>query len=122
MPMPPPMLKPVSVSVSMPPVSAPPREPTTKKAPAKQSTRRRPHPLWKPWKPRPSLAGGWPVVQARPVEPKPPLPRSLDANESTTRNAARTTGTMTSWAMRSNGSIVNAALPRFQQLTISGPW
>ena len=60
--------------------------------------------------------------QARPVEPKPPLARLLAANESTTRNAARTTGTITSWAMRSNGSIVNGPVPRFQQLTISGPW
>ena len=35
---------------------------------------------------------------------------------------ACTTGTMTICAMRSIGSMVNAALPRFQQLTISGPW
>ncbi len=50
------------------------------------------------------------------------LPRSLASKLSTTRNSACTTGTITSWAMRSKGSIVNAALPRFQQLTISGPW
>ncbi len=60
--------------------------------------------------------------QARPVEPKPPLPRPLASNDSTSRKRACTIGTTTSWAMRSNGSIVNAAALRFQQLTISGPW
>ena len=47
---------------------------------------------------------------------------SLASNDSTTRNSAWTTGTITSWAIRSNGCTVKAALPRFQQLTISGPW
>ena len=60
--------------------------------------------------------------QPRPVEPKPPPPRSLASNDATTRNSACTTGTTTSCAMRSNGSIVNGVWPRFQQLTISGPW
>ena len=60
--------------------------------------------------------------QRRPVEPKPASPRALASNEATMRNSACTTGTITIWAMRSNGSIVNALVPRFQQLTISGPW
>ncbi len=64
----------------------------------------------------------WRMRQVRPVEPKPPSPRALASNEATTRNSAWTTGTITIWAMRSKGSIVNGAWPRFQQLTISGPW
>ena len=61
-------------------------------------------------------------AQARPVEPKPPAPRCDASKSSTTRKLACTTGTITSCAMRSNGCTVNAAAPRFQQLTISGPW
>ncbi len=56
------------------------------------------------------------------VEPKPPSPRDEASNASTRRNAACTTGTITICAMRSIGSIVKAVSPRFQQLTISGPW
>ena len=60
--------------------------------------------------------------QARPVEPKPPLPRAELPNASTRLNCACTTGTMTICAMRSIGWTVNGAKPRFQQLTINGPW
>ena len=60
--------------------------------------------------------------QARPVEPNPAAPRSEAPNSSTSRKLACTTGTITSCAMRSSGCTVKAAVPRFQQLTISGPW
>ena len=59
---------------------------------------------------------------ALPVEPKPPAPRDEASKLSTLRNAACTTGTMTSCAMRSIGSMMKLVAPRFQQLTISGPW
>jgi len=39
----------------------------------------------------------------RPVLPNPPAPRLLSANCSTTSNSTCTTGTTTSWAMRSRG-------------------
>ena len=42
----------------------------------------------------------------RPELPKPPAPRSLWLNSSTTLSATCTTGTTTSCAMRSNGAIV----------------
>ena len=45
-------------------------------------------------------------AHALPVEPNPPLPRSLASKLSTMRNTACTTGTTTSWAMRSNGCTV----------------
>ena len=60
--------------------------------------------------------------QCLPVDPNPPSPRCDASNSSTRRNVACTTGTMTICAMRSIGLIVNAAWPRFQQLTISWPW
>jgi hypothetical protein len=49
-----------------------------------------------------------------PVEPKPPSPRDEASKTSTRRNVACTTGTITICAIRSIGSIVNAAGPRFQ--------
>jgi len=61
-------------------------------------------------------------AQCLPVEPKPPSPRSDSPNSSTRRNAACTTGTSISCAMRSIGWITNVVWPRFQQLTISWPW
>ncbi len=60
--------------------------------------------------------------QCFPVLPNPPAPRSLPANSSTMLNWACTTGTTTSWAMRSMGLMVKAAWPRFQQETKSWPW
>src|SRR5690606_1099263 len=63
-----------------------------------------------------------PLVQRTPVWPKPPSPRALAANVSTTFSSARTIGANTSWAMRSPGSMVNASRPRFQMLISSGPW
>ena len=59
--------------------------------------------------------------QALPVLPKPPSPRSLAANSSTTLNAAWTTGTITICAIRSIGSMVNASLPRFHKETFNSP-
>jgi len=56
------------------------------------------------------------------VLPNPPSPRWLAANSSTTSNSTCTTGTMTICAMRSPGSIVKAAAPRFQHETINCPW
>ncbi len=58
----------------------------------------------------------------RPVLPNPPAARALSSKLSTTSNRACTTGTMTSCASRSRGCSVNGSWPRFQQLTISGPW
>ena len=60
--------------------------------------------------------------QPRPVLPKPPVPRSLAANSSTSAKSACTTGTITIWAMRSKGSMTKLSLPRFHTDTISSPW
>ncbi len=60
--------------------------------------------------------------QARPVWPKPPSARRLVSNASTSSKRACTTGTNTSWAMRSPGSMVKRSRPRFQQETNNWPW
>lgn len=57
-----------------------------------------------------------------PVLPKPPAPRSLAANSSTMSKPTCRTGTTSSWAIRSKGSIVKAVSLRFQTDTISWPW
>src|SRR5690606_10127121 len=57
-----------------------------------------------------------------PVWPNPPAPRALSAKLSTSSKSACTTGTTTSCAMRSPGSIVNGSRPRFQHEIISSPW
>ena len=59
--------------------------------------------------------------QPRPVWPNPPLPRSLAAKFSTTSNSTWTTGTTTSCAMRSPGSMRNGCAPRFQHEIMSSP-
>lgn len=51
---------------------------------------------------------------AFPVLPKPPSPRELASNSSTTLNATCITGTTTSCASRSSGLIVKPSFPRFQ--------
>ena len=56
-----------------------------------------------------------------PVLPKPPSPRSLLSNSSTTWNPTCITGTMTSCARRSIGFSTKGVLPRFQVDTISCP-
>ena len=61
-------------------------------------------------------------TQPLPVLPNPPGPRWLATNSSTTFNFTCTTGTTTSWAMRSIGLIVNAASDRFHSETITCPW
>ena len=58
----------------------------------------------------------------RPLWPKPPSPRALSSNSSTCVSDTCITGTITSCAMRSPGSMVKALLPRFQQDTINWPW
>ena len=60
--------------------------------------------------------------QPWPELPKPPAPRAVLANSSTTSNSTCTTGTMTICAMRSPGLTVKEAAPRFQHDTINGPW
>jgi len=50
------------------------------------------------------------------------LINEVGLDQFTTRKLACTTGTITSCAIRSMGCTVKATLPRFQQLTISGPW
>ena len=62
------------------------------------------------------------AAQLRPELPKPPAPRSLAVNASTTSRRTCTTGTTTSCAIRSPGSIVKLAAPRFHTETISCPW
>ncbi len=61
-------------------------------------------------------------TQPLPVLPKPPSPRWLVPNSSTTLKWACTTGTMTIWAMRSKGSTVKGSWPRFHRDTMSCPW
>ncbi|MNN32714.1 hypothetical protein D3C81_1464450 [compost metagenome] len=60
--------------------------------------------------------------QCWPLWPKPPAPRRLSSNCSTSSKRACTTGTSTSWARRSPTAMVKALCPRFQQDTISSPW
>ena len=60
--------------------------------------------------------------QCLPVLPKPAAPRSLSSKESTTMKATCSTGTTTSWAMRSRGWIVKCSWPRFQVETKICPW
>ena len=57
-----------------------------------------------------------------PLWPKPPAPRRLGGNSSTTWNSTCRTGTTTSCAMRAPTSTVKSAAPRFQHDTISSPW
>ncbi len=60
--------------------------------------------------------------QCLPVWPNPPSPRT-DESKSVTRSSwACSTGTRTSWAMRSPISIRKGCEPRFQQETRSCPW
>ncbi len=54
-------------------------------------------------------AGGQARIAARyfrPVEPKPPSPRAVSSSESHASKTARTTGAMTSCAMRSPSEMV----------------
>ena len=60
--------------------------------------------------------------QVVPELPKPPAPRWLSVNCSTTSKRTCTTGTITICAIRSPGAIVNAVAPRFQHDTITCPW
>src|SRR5690606_34752810 len=57
-----------------------------------------------------------------PEWPKPPAPRWLSSNCSTSSKCACTTGTSTSCAMRSPMAMVTGVWPRFQHDTISSPW
>ncbi len=70
---------------------------------------------------RRSCAPQW-GVQVLPLCPNPPSPRAESANSCTRSKRARTTGTRTSWAMRSPTSILKAPAPRFQHETRSWPW
>ena len=63
-----------------------------------------------------------PQTHALPVLPKPPAPRLLASNSSTTLSFTWTTGTTTSCAIRSIGLMVNAAMPRFHTETMICPW
>jgi hypothetical protein len=63
-----------------------------------------------------------PPPQPLPVLPKPPAPRRLVANSSTTFSFTCTTGTTTSCAMRSIGLMVKASFDRFHSDTITCPW
>ena len=55
--------------------------------------------------------------QCFPVLPKPPWPRALSTNSSTTLNPTCITGTTTSCAMRSMGLSRKEVCPRFQHET-----
>jgi hypothetical protein len=59
---------------------------------------------------------------SRPEWPKPPAPRALSSNDSTTSRATWMTGTTISCAIRSPGRTVNGSRERFQQETMSWPW
>ena len=47
------------------------------------------------------VQAGQPLHRYRPVDPKPPSPRSLSASSCTSTNAAVSTRWITSWAIRS---------------------
>ena len=57
----------------------------------------------------------------RPVEPKPPAPRSVAPSSSTSRNSARSTGAGTSWAIRSPRRTSNGSAPRLARITFTSP-
>ena len=60
--------------------------------------------------------------QCLPVLPKPSAPRRLASKLSTRLNPTCSTGTTTSWAMRSMGCMVKLARPRFHTDTKIWPW
>lgn len=60
--------------------------------------------------------------QDRPELPNPPAPRSLSSKDSTTSKRTCTTGRITIWAIRSPGSMVKGAFPRFQHEINTWPW
>ena len=72
-----------------------------------------------------SLGGDDPALSGtpgQPVEPKPPSPRPSEGGSSSTATAPGSpTGTTTSWAMRSPGSIRWTASPRLTSTTSSSP-
>ena len=74
---------------------------------------------------RQSMAVRLPAGAVQPVEPKPPLPRSLGPeNASTTVSCGRRTGTNSSCANRSPGVRMIGSVPgalRFHALTMIGP-
>lgn len=53
-----------------------------------------------------------------PVEPKPPLPREVSSRDATFTMCVRTTGAITSWAIRMPRVIATDSLPRL----ISSTW
>src|SRR5699024_8895923 len=55
----------------------------------------------------------------RPVDPKPPVPRSVASSSSTSTSSAWTTGAITSWAIRSAGLIVTTECPRLIRSTVT---
>ena len=57
----------------------------------------------------------------RPLWPKPPSPRSVGSRLATSSHSARATGAITSCAMRSPRSIVNALSPALQTITFTSP-
>ena len=71
--------------------------------------------LWVPVRPKND-------PQCLPEWPKPPSPRSLSSKLSTISKLAFTTGSITSWAIRSPTSMRKDLSPRFQQETKSCPW
>src|SRR6185437_9499506 len=60
-------------------------------------------------------------AQLWPVEPKPPWPRAVSSNASTSRQAACTTGAITSWAMRSPRRTTKFSGPWLTRITITSP-
>ena len=56
-----------------------------------------------------------------PVEPKPPVPRTVSSRSVTSSKRACWTGAGTSWAMRSPRAIANGALPRLARITFTSP-
>ncbi len=74
-----------------------------------------------------TCAGGFPAGSPpttssyRPVEPKPPAPRSVAGTSSTTSQATRYTGATTSCATRSPRSTRKGACPRFTSATFTSP-
>ena len=59
--------------------------------------------------------------QSRPVEPKPPLPRTVSPTRDTSLKAARSTGATTSWATLSPRLISTASRPRLTTRILTSP-
>lgn len=68
------------------------------------------------------VAGGVIVAQVRPVLPNPPTPRAVCDSSVTSTTSGVSTGTMMSWAMRSNFSTLGLARESNSNVVFAKTW